>query len=942
MTDVTDKLIIQYESAGAKEFAQNANNAKKSLDDIVVVSDKVERSTGSIDNKFAALERRFGTTAGQAAQFEKIQKSVNDAVAANPTLQSRANEVIAAAEARYLSAGKATTALAEAHKGLDAQGQAALHSVRSLVEQVALGQSPVQALTGQLNHLTFAATGEGGISGAFKQVGSFVGNLVTPLRLVAGGLLGAGAAAAYFAVQWDNTQKEVDRALIGIGQRTGTTAGEINKFAKDNASVTGLSVAEARNAAIEFTKTGNIAVAGLHGVGEAVHGFATLTGTDATEATKKLSAVFSGDLAKGADELNKTYGFLDSATRKQVESLQLQGDRMGAVQVIIDKMAPANIKAAESVGVLTKAWTGFKNVISNVGNLPGQSDQDKLAGLQAQRAAAANTPSTIGSNPGGYGLLNTGALAGGKSAELAALDSQIYALQKKLDGLKTDGAQAQLRAMSTAGDDVVKSVIPQIEQIDKLELALKTLQAAQNTPGVSRSLGADDAAVTAIQNQLQALKESQAEAARYNIEIANISSSWGNVGQSVALQLQAMQNALPVAQQWTEAGRMKAQQEATFLDLLNKGKTAEEAGALAAAQYDASKASAVANAQKLVQSSQDNLESIRAQGTGMEAVVASTIAYRDAMQAGATATQAAAIAANTLAAATARAAQSAAQSEQAAYNKANGFDSNGNLTADSINAFQAANKSSWAGKDYTFQPDPNHPIFYRGGGGPRMDFGAQATAVQNILKAQSAPDAVLSTAYNSGGADAAIAAIAAGKVSGDYTSSLDAFIGLKNSGTTDKNVQAANLQYEMELISKLPANVQRDQKLADLQNSIDQLTKSTDSLNSTNQDLLSPYYSQDPRTSHIGFRSQGMATTGYIDIPGVPSANDNMTLTLPVASGERVNVSNGPNRGGGSSAQPISIVNHITIAGNANKDEVGRTFYQITQTQAKQIAASQR
>jgi hypothetical protein len=59
-------------------------------------------------------------------------------------------------------------------------------------------------------------------------------------------------------------------------------------------------------------------------------------------------------------------------------------------------------------------------------------------------------------------------------------------------------------------------------------------------------------------------------------------------------------------------------------------------------------------------------------------------------------------------------------------------------------------------------------------------------------------------------------------------------------------------------------------------------------LNGTNQDLLSLYYSQDPRTSHIGFRSQGMAAGGYVDVPGSPSANDNMIATIPVASGERI------------------------------------------------------
>ena len=46
----------------------------------------------------------------------------------------------------------------------------------------------------------------------------------------------------------------------------------------------------------------------------------------------------------------------------------------------------------------------------------------------------------------------------------------------------------------------------------------------------------------------------------------------------------------------------------------------------------------------------------------------------------------------------------------------------------------------------------------------------------------------------------------------------------------------------------------------------------------------------DPRTSHIGFRSQGMSGGGYVDVPGLPSANDNLIATIPVASGERIYV----------------------------------------------------
>jgi hypothetical protein len=44
----------------------------------------------------------------------------------------------------------------------------------------------------------------------------------------------------------------------------------------------------------------------------------------------------------------------------------------------------------------------------------------------------------------------------------------------------------------------------------------------------------------------------------------------------------------------------------------------------------------------------------------------------------------------------------------------------------------------------------------------------------------------------------------------------------------------------------------------------------------------------------------------------------------------------------GGSSQVIDVTNHITISGNASKDEVGRTMYQIGQTQAKQLQAATR
>ena len=136
--------------------------------------------------------------------------------------------------------------------------------------------------------------------------------------------------------------------------------------------------------------------------------------------------------------------------------------------------------------------------------------------------------------------------------------------------------------------------------------------------------------------------------------------------------------------------------------------------------------------------------------------------------------------------------------------------------------------------------------------------------------------------YHAGGQQA----VTESDIIGQVTSLFD----LQRPQTTDKGAQAASMQPELAWLQTRPGSIAQQQAIASLKQSIDQLTKSTDSLNATNQELLSPYYTQDPRTSHIGFRSQGMAAGGYVDVPGGYRANDNMLATIPVASGERIYV----------------------------------------------------
>src|SRR5207244_2671344 len=89
---------------------------------------------------------------------------------------------------------KASRGVASAHAGMSTQSMAAFHATRSLVESLAMGIPVSQALTAQMNHLSYAASGANGITGAFKEVAGSLLRMVSPATLVVGGLAAIGVA----------------------------------------------------------------------------------------------------------------------------------------------------------------------------------------------------------------------------------------------------------------------------------------------------------------------------------------------------------------------------------------------------------------------------------------------------------------------------------------------------------------------------------------------------------------------------------------------------------------------------------------------------------------------------------------------------------------------------------------------------------------------------
>lgn len=902
MTETIDKVITQFETKGAAEANAALKQHESGLEGVSVKSQQTERSTVSLENKFKALERQLGTTAGQQQKFEQAQSTLNRAVAQNPELAARSAEAVEALKAKYLGAGSAA---GDAAKSTQLAGYQMLNFTRQLQDVgVSLigGQSPFMVVAQQLPQITDISKQSGvSITNMFKQAAAGAASFVTPMNVAIASVVALGAATVATALQFDKLQTSSQRAITGAGARTGTNTTDINNFVTQNSgsfSAPGLTEKEARSLAEAFTSTGEIVISRLHGMGEAVVGFANQTGSSFADA-KKVFVGFADDPKKSIAELTKAHGALDEATRRSAEALLQAGDKTGALQVVIDSLSEKSKAAAENMGYLEKKAQGVVNVLGR--------EFVKPSGLENQiEATKAKLNAAIEGSVGG----GPNALA---AENIKQLTDQLIVLQNAAEKVNLQKVAAEMNQLSTESENYTKAIFPQIDAIQQLDAAIRKLEEAK-AAGVAGPNA--DAAIAVYKYQADLQQESLTKTVLQVQATQNLQKAWGGVSVETAKQLEALKDQETLLKAQQNGTEKSATAAMAYKNAILDGKSPAEATAIAmqtSATYTAqAEASAGKWRQELVGVS-DQLVTIDGGLTYVLGKFQSMISWQQG--------------------------QSMAQQENAQ------FGSKGS----SFGQGPFAPKTMPSG-DLSFASNPAFPVSYKNGGsGAKFDFGYTVQALQQFFDTQNSPGNVLGAAYASGGADAAINALAQGQVTGDFNTisgNLDALMTLKNAGTSDKTSQASNLQREIDiLMSKFPtASLERDQKITDLRQAIEQLTKSTDDLNSTNSELLSPYYTQDPRKSKIGFRSQGMASGGYVDVPGAPSANDNMIATIPVAGGERIYVDPMPSRRGmsGAASNTFNITIPVTIAGNASKDEVGRTFYQVGQTMAKQIAQASR
>jgi lambda family phage tail tape measure protein len=182
-----------------------------------------------------AIDSRQATAAATA--LDSFQRSANGAAMAADKITSsgagsgKAVQALAGAAAPAAQAvnnlAKAANDNSKAHAGMSTQAMAAQHSIRSLIEAMASGQPISMALGQQLNHLSYAATGPGGLIGSFKQAGGALLGMLNPTTLVLAAL-GAIAVGGALVV---HSLAETGKAFDDAAHKAGATTDQLHALA---------------------------------------------------------------------------------------------------------------------------------------------------------------------------------------------------------------------------------------------------------------------------------------------------------------------------------------------------------------------------------------------------------------------------------------------------------------------------------------------------------------------------------------------------------------------------------------------------------------------------------------------------------------------------------------------------------------------------------------
>lgn len=229
---VITELVIDARpaEAGSAAYVKAMKAAEAAQAKVVGQQDAV---TKAIEKQTAVLTQTATSLTSTSKAWDRLKASVDPAFAATQRMeralltadaaakklgidQVEINRVMDLAKAKHLATAVAVEEGAQAAKLGATQWASLGHSVRSAAESIAIGASPMQALTQQANHLTYAMSGPQGLIAASAGArAAFAAFLTTPVGALAVAGTAAVAAVAGYMLATREDIKSVDEILQG-------------------------------------------------------------------------------------------------------------------------------------------------------------------------------------------------------------------------------------------------------------------------------------------------------------------------------------------------------------------------------------------------------------------------------------------------------------------------------------------------------------------------------------------------------------------------------------------------------------------------------------------------------------------------------------------------------------------------------------------------------
>lgn len=409
--------------AGMESMGKSAEKATKSVAD---ERNELEQLLGKID----PLTRRLGELDKQEQALAKSRKSGKLDTDTYNEYQAKINATRAGLtrfDDSLTRTGNTAKQTAAALRGVPAQFTDIATSLQG-------GQAPLTVFLqqgGQLKDMF------GGIGPAAKALGGYVAGLINPFTL-AGAAVAAFTLAAYKGYE---QSEQYRKALTMTGDAAGKTTDDLIALSSSIAS--GRNFDEAGQAVLALAGNGRLVGAAFTEVARAATELAVATGKSAGDIADQLSST-KGSVTDLAAEYSDKYGVITQAVFDQVRSLELQGDRMGAIKVlagaVADEMGARNKEMVESTRGLARAWDDVKTSISGTWNelkagLSASPEMFKLQHLQGQLQDAQK----IGDK----------ALIAGLEEQVSLARAAVDAQTQKKEGIS---AELQERKITIAAD----------------------------------------------------------------------------------------------------------------------------------------------------------------------------------------------------------------------------------------------------------------------------------------------------------------------------------------------------------------------------------------------------------------------------------------------------------------------------------------------------------